>query len=121
MKIVSKKLLVLVVLIAFLAITFAGCTAIDEITKLKKKGFQETKIKHSSDYETWTIEMLKKDETGSATGELTIVKCKTIEAAKTYYDFYKNDYKNKKNGKMMVRKGKKIYFGTEDAVYEATK
>lgn len=116
----SKKIFrivsTVVVLSLFLFI-FAGCTAIDEVNKMKSKGYQQKGfIEYMHDYKAWKVTVVQKDSEGKIVEEVTIYKCTSIQAASTFYDFHKNSV-DKNN--IIEKKFDKVYIGTKNAVKAA--
>lgn len=115
MKTVFNKIVIISCILVISIVSLFACTAVDEVKKLKGKGYQESNIHFSSDYETWTVEMVRKDENGITVDEVSITKCKTLQATKTYYEFYKS----KNSNKTVKKRGTKVYIGSKDSVNDA--
>ncbi len=110
--------------ILFIAIvmSFVGCTAVSTVDKLEKKGFEKISINYSDDYETWYVDMVKKNTNGIVEGTLLVYKCRNMFDATELCNHKKRRIeKNGLTGYLAVRKGSKVFYGTEKIVNEAVK
>ena len=111
------KIIFAIALISMLLFAFAGCTAVDEVTKMKGKGYQQDgSIDYMHDYMAWKVTFVKKDSEGKIVEKVTIYKCTSMSVASTFYDFHKSSI----NENHVIQKNfDKVYIGTKNAVKDA--